>query len=636
MQLASPSPVKLKRTRVSIGFGVQNAVDSDNKVKIALWNVQDFGSGPSGRWAGGQAPQDGTNLLTLDAEVEELFKTRLKLRTDKQPGVDGEDLESRKALSTLQREVDKELKDSLTGEQELGWTGTHQALSYGLWRSRVQALEQHVDVINADIVVLLEVQLKARRPARKILTVFNLYAYDTWVGEQLINRERQDHDLPGDLVSDFCLLKRGSDMKKVRADAFDQAVGHYERHQAASTMRCLKHLAEDNWQSGALKRVLIPPDGYAELGDRYWVAARKFVRYGCKPEDFVQHRVLLRRIFTELLALAALEIAAEEAVEPPDQHEPDYAAYDSALQTARANCRAGWGQGGQGKDCKERLAEALHEFRSGRQLTGGPPDIAMALDMVLWGDAGFPSKVKEMLQVERMYYTNCTRNAANDPASEDGNKGRGKELHDLLTNYGRESKAKWELGPDTSINGPDDCKKDGETIMVRLKNGWTCKEIRMAFLQADERPAFIIYLSKGLHKLTAIAVHAPAPARVLQRLQWYAELGRLVDEETKGDKHVVLLGDMNTGVAHCDNDSIKGFYAPFFPDLEDHLQLKTSLKMQGENEEMFSEPYDKILVHKNCPLGMCDLLVAHAWDSAERARRYSDHLYISAVLEFPD
>lgn len=135
--------------------------------------------------------------------------------------------------------------------------------------------------------------------------------------------------------------------------------------------------------------------------------------------------------------------------------------------------------------------------------------------------------------------------------------------------------------------------------------------------------------------ITILAAHAPSPAHIKESKGWYDRLNELAESKYREDKEtpLYLIGDLNLGQDLVEkNQWCSEFFEPWWPPLKDHAELYTSVKMSGSGKEMWSQSYDKILQWKAQVTVEYEYEYRKAdnvrWTTAEAVRKYSDHSFL--------
>ena len=181
-----------------------------------------------------------------------------------------------------------------------------------------------------------------------------------------------------------------------------------------------------------------------------------------------------------------------------------------------------------------------------------------------------------------------------------------------------------------------------EMIAFICRNSWKfvkCTPHSMAGggNESWRRPTYELHFElegKG-KKMTILAVHAPSPAHIKESKGWYEKLNEIAEDKYQKDKQtpIYLIGDLNLGQDLVEKTLwCSEFFDPWWPLLEKHAELYTSVKMSGTGKEMWSQSYDKILQWKAQVTEEYSYEFRKAdnvrWTTAEAVRKYSDHSFL--------
>lgn len=593
---------------------------------------------PNDSAAGSSEPHATDDLPTLRLKVDEwLEKVRQQVESRRKP------VQSSSVIATLEEKravdelTDVEVRRYLTKTEIAGWSAPREYLRYGLWRRRIEDLEDHLETCAADVMVILEVQLKARRNSNEKapLTTHELLQYDDWVCQALKKKGVRNPYISEELIPNQCVLTRETPALQhcIQAlDAINSNVGNSPTRLLTQSI-----IAAVCPERGSFKK-LPNNDKYALWRTLRWLICNDGMDSDPTAEQvrnmyrLAQLQIQKDADNAELAILSAKANPSEEDLARIDKLNWPRALnfHYLSLRTMKAFTAIA-----QISEQAPAIAEAIDEEPDFPWLT--------YLDDELWDNGtddetgSAETRLYNRCQNERMLQPNCERSGFSVKAAE-GGVGRGAEIFSVLETYTKEKNcgAKWYQGPDTSQLPDESVKRDGETIFVRCANGWELEKIECKPLMTDERPAFVIRVRKrfGHYKnLVLIAGHAPAPARAKNSEKWFESLGTLA--EGRKSNNVVVLGDFNTGKALCESQIqfVKDFYGRFSPDLEDHIKIITSVKKKGEGGQMYSEPYDKVLVLKNGKLDVVQpMSLPNRWSKALQIRRYSDHCFVTSVV----
>ena len=581
----SQTTVPTRRHSVSlcIPHGIANG---ENGLNVAVWNVQDFGAGPSGRWAGGRLEED----LPCD-EIDSAVNVWVEKIQKMDPDISGRDYDT-----------DERIKAAIQKSTVDGWqppagvsSDPRNILRYGLWKRRIADLKTHVEALKADVAVILEVQLNASRDGTT-----------------------KDSDVDAKII-----------------DSFDQWL--------------CKEIKSGNIGSLADQAIW---DGY--LGEPDLLERLQSVAAGKPPQETYYARAVCHRHVSDR---NNSDISQEDA----DKWDKARAEFRGVVTSAVESDPAKWL-----RDVDRRLWDYATNISVLLDLLeSGEKDVEFIIPFYYefakaYGPFYTPDTLKTKLTAMKKWMNIAQKHRRlvetsdyfeTTDASGSG-VGRGKEMFDILKSYPNPPDVTWHIkeGMEVGQHGAQrdqvaatsgskvyDYKCDGETIIVRVSNGWNIVgEIVVKGLQSDERPCFQFTVKKDGNEITIVAIHAPAPARIPKSTKLFENLSEYVHELHELNKKVILMGDMNTGeteLAHKDSNAfLTKFYSSFDPPLATHSQVKTTVKMKGKLKAMWSQAYDKVLVVNGGELTGSSLEVAKNWDDALRVRRYSDHCYVTRKI----
>lgn len=605
---SSAAPVLRRRASVAMVAAASVRLPSRN-LRVGVWNVQDFGAGPSGMWAvsSREATWTAGHMAAYQRWKARVSAEGSSTSTSTSRSSSGADAQAVNQERTVDRKIKRLFRHKKMPFQPSGMTC--EDLRYGFWKERVESIEDHCAGLNADITVILEAQtrnVKRAKVANSVLSAQDILDYDKWVAEQV-----KVHGKPSSDAWQYLVVpSRGA----------TDLIGN-----AATKMKA-------GWAHEARLQTLYPGtyDSIGvESGDlRCEAVAHKKAAYATIWDT---HRQVLHGLATtsksrkrkasaeqnqgwidwidELLAdeldrLDELEAqaAAEEEVE---EEVPSQSADDGADAS----------DGEDGKEVKESKASASSSTRAARRESSAAtalPDLAS----LQW--------------VKRIYrYRTGAQNSSLAVQDLQGSEAHGPLLLRILTARAAPN-ATW-------VRGKADAT--GETIFIRTRlncaDPWTVSARKIQPLQDGFRPAWHFVATLRAESIKVIAVHAPSPKNIPNAKIWFDQLHAFVAECARTQR-VVLMGDFNTNKDQAKTGFIKEFYSKFDPPFARHASILTSAKMKEDARSPWSQPYDKILILKGANHFNSGLFQrATAWDSTPLAlRRYSDHAYVYRDLQW--
>lgn len=165
----------------------------------------------------------------------------------------------------------------------------------------------------------------------------------------------------------------------------------------------------------------------------------------------------------------------------------------------------------------------------------------------------------------------------------------------------------------------------GEVILIRTKPDVTLTNLKPIASPEDERSAWTFTIEKADNKYDTICIHAPAPGRIAKRIGVLKKVHKIAEDAKNS---CIVMGDFNVNEElHKRNNDIKTWFEKWtIAGEKDWDEDKSSVKRSGEGDDMYCNAYDKIMILKKKQKLYLTRDDNIGWASALAVRRYSDHV----------
>ena len=689
MEVEAVKPGIKRRASLGLGLQVQTVKAIEKKMKIGIWNVQDFGSGPSGMWAVSKRfsefdlPIQKEAIAWLHKNNPEMYSSQVDT------GVEMEDVESeikslpdeeksgesqQKKLAEQQQADDDRvgnlLKKKIRLEKGGAWdaanpTGKDRPTAESdllkcirsiITETRCKNLEQHINSMNPDVFITLEAQVNAKRSSSegpKFLTYAEMLFLDNSYAE-------------------ICKL---DPTLKLNTSQWFEYIVESERPVDGQEEKNINQLSSQDGAAVTVKENRIKSYYEKEAENLF----PRLSGVGCRDRNVVQFANKKAHINRQNKTANSWDDMrlkkAETSPTIPSKRKADlkkiYNTLDEKLWGILEKCEYEYEEleenlnsiklklssedEGERQTKKSKVEENITDSleESAEKLSAETDSL---MDLSDWNSFDIPEedttkfiedeikqkekeldlKKKELKTLIRIKNARANTYTCDFVATDDLDSASSclPILLEFLNEEAKNNNCKWVAGWGKETVQPG-YGGSGETVLVRTKVDViaTSPEPLQLDNTGAERCGWLVKAQNKTAWLNIIAVHAPAPNRICDdnSVRWLQTL----TEVAKSLPYCVVMGDFNINKDVSEkHKKVKEWLSNYKFMLNNDMNDRTSVKARNtKNKDIWSHPYDKIMTlesQASVQLHRED----KEWFKANQVRRYSDHTPRCAVVTF--